>query len=131
MNEMAEDAKQKGFISSDNFMTYIIHEWMHNVHLTYLYKKNGFNEKEVAKYIKKISKIEFNSTEKTIIQEELGEYVHHDGNINAMEVIAEGLNKIICSCLDENKLGINLSIDESVKKMPEKLINILQKILTY
>ena len=129
MNEAAQIAKKNGFNSNDNFLSFTMHEWMHGVHLNYLYKKNNFDEQKVIDEIKKIKEINFSNYEKSIIQEYLGEYVFNNGKINPMEVAAEGLNKIICSCLSKDKVLIASSIDESAHNLQTELIAIIKKAI--
>ena len=131
INEAARIAKKNEFISNDNFLAFVMHEWMHSIHLNYLYKKNGFNERRVIEEIKKIKQIDFNDTEKSILREQLGKYVYNKGKINPIEVLAEGLNKIICSCLDKDRISISSSLDESIYNTQTNLVQIIKKILQF
>ena len=129
IEEMVRKAKRNNFISNDNFLGFTMHEWMHIVHLNYLYKKNNFNEQHFANEIKRIKKIYLNNREKSIIRECLGEYAYNGGNTNQMEVVAEGLNKIICSCLNDNEVGISSNPEDVINSLPKELILILMKII--
>jgi len=126
---MAENAKRSNFISSDNFLSYVMHEWMHSVHLNNLLIKNKCNEDDFLKNVKKIKQIEITDSEKEMIQELLGDYVYNQGRINPLEVSAEGLNKIVCSCLSKDKIAITRSIDEAVEELPMEFLQMLNKIL--
>ncbi len=129
MNEMVEIAARDGFISNDNFLAFIMHEWAHCVHLNNLYEKNNFNEQKVAEQIRKLKQIELSDKEKVIIREFLGEYVYNDGDIRPMEVVAEGLNKIVCSCLNRQRVAISDSIDDVVQRMPREFIAVMKKFI--
>lgn len=131
MNEMAQSAKEHGFIASDNFLTFAMHEWAHNIHIEYLYRTNKMDEKKVLEYIKKLKEMDFSRSEKALIHEYLGDYIYNNGKINPFEVTAESLNKIICTCLNNNKIQINQNIDTSVQEMPKELIEILIEILNF
>lgn len=129
MNDMTECAKEQGIISTSNFLSYFMHEWAHSLHLSYLYKTLGKNEDEVLEIMRNLKKIELLPHEKEMIEQLLGAYVYNGGKIHGAEVFAEGLNKIICSCLDDRKIMFVQDIDTSADKLPKEFIALLQKIL--
>jgi len=131
MNELAKNANKERIISTDSFLAFVMHEWIHSVHFNYLYSKLNYDEKSVMKYIKHLKEFEFTNEEKELILEYLGSYSFINGHINPVETVSEGLNKVVCSCLDKNQLKINCSIDEAVEKMPPELINLIKKIIEF
>ena len=48
-----------------------------------------------------------------------------------MEVIAKGLTKTVCDCLDEKKIKLTNSPNEILKKYPKEFVSLLYKILTF
>ena len=131
INEMAKTAKSHGYISSDHFLTFTMHEWLHSIHFEYLYKINNYDEKKVLEYINRLKGIEFSSNEKELVHKFLGDYVYNNGEINPIEVLAEGLNMIVCLCLDKNKLAFKSDIDSTITKLPIEFIELLMKILNF
>jgi len=131
INALAEQMKSKKIISTDNFLEPIMHEWMHVAHLNYLYKICGLNEAQVKNIINKLSRIQFGSIEKQMIEEHLGEYVYNGGQINGSEVVAEGLTKLITMCLDKNQIKFTDKFDDSCEKMPKEFIELLRCLIYY
>ncbi len=126
-NTVANYCKRANITSSSNILNSVMHEWMHQVHADYLYSRNLNSKSRVLSNIKKIKKVQFTPFEKEIIRKYLGEYVYNKGNINPMEVVAEGLNYLVCNCLDRNEFKIISSIDDQIDKAPKKLIEIIEK----
>jgi len=130
MNEIAQNMKKDNFISSDNFLTLVMHEWAHSLHFNYLYSKLD-TEEEVKKYLKNLNQIDLTKEEKEIIAQYLGNYVYNNGKIKPTEVMAEGINKIVCSTLSENELAFKCGIKEALDNTPRGLLRVMKKILNF
>lgn len=131
MNEIAQDMKKNNFISSDNFMTLVLHEWAHSLHFNFLYSKFDNDENKVREYLKQLKQMEFTSREQEIIAQYLGSYVYNGGKIKAVEVVAESINKIICSTLDEKEVKIKCGTKEALDNTPNELKKLMKKILDF
>jgi len=131
VNALTDFSKAENIISSGNFLSFTMHEWMHAAHLRYLYQNIVKNEEEMGNFIKTIKKMDFTPTEKALIQEFLGDYVYNNGKINPMEVIAEGLTRTICDCLSENKLKLTNSPNKILNNYPREFVSLLKKILAF
>ena len=93
--------------------------------------KYSNNEQFVREYIKCLKKIELTKVERQIVKEFLGNYTYNNGAIDPMEVIAEGLNKIVCATFSKSKFQIVSTPKEVIDTLPKELIKMLEKILLF
>lgn len=123
--------------SSSHFLSEVIHEWSHNIHLDLIYKKFGYNGKcPFAKSLYPVSKekiyndIFINNNEQNIqneIYNTLGAYAQQSNS--KKEIFAECLAQIITNSIDCNSLKILKNPLDNLTRMPKTIRTFLEKEL--
>lgn len=143
INEITEYQYRNKKTSSSHFLSPFIHEWLHSLHLDYIYNKFGYGGD--CDYLKKIypKKMSFingfellkkletktlTTEENNIIFDILGEYSTKPQN-QYLEICSETFTKFICDSLNGTKLVKNPF--ELLKKTPVEFQNILYKICQF
>lgn len=126
--------------SSPHFLAPFIHEWVHSLHLDYIYSKYGYggtckfmHQQYPTKYskvngfdiIKNLADKQLTEKENEIIFEELGEYSTRPVN-QYFEIFSEAVTKYICESLSGVKL-IKNPID-LFKNSSKEFQNIFKKV---
>ena len=124
-----------------SFLAPFLHEWLHSLHLHYIYSKLGYggeceylNEvyslknatKTGVDYLKETSHKNLTAKENEIIYDVLGEYSTRPVN-QYLEIFSETLTKFICACLKDCKLSYN-PLDK-IKETHTDFKKILAKII--
>lgn len=143
--EHLDSYTEKGFKnnirSSSHYLSTIIHEFMHNVYLNYIYMKYGYEgscaytkqkyyskEKQNNTYdiLRDLQTRSFTDRENQIIENTIGKYA--TGKLNQYhEVFAETFTKLICDSLSKKGVPEKNPIDLLKHLNPEFLI-ILNKV---
>lgn len=143
MDDKAERMHSLKNSSSSHFLHLFIHEWLHSIHLDYIYQKFGYGGE--CEYLKKnyplncspitgiqlLKELEtktLSKEENEIVFDNLGSYATEPIN-QYLEVFSEAFSKFICSSLKDGKL-VKDPMDEMRQSHPE-FQKILNKIIQF
>lgn len=141
LNAKLDESYEKNERSSSHYLSPIIHEFMHNVYLNYIYAKYGYEGE--CKYTKekfsfkdkqnigltilhKLQLQTFNEKENNIIKNTIGKYATEKPN-QYHEVFAETFTKLICDSLSNNGNPEKNPLD-LLKNLNPNFIEILSKV---
>lgn len=143
INERVEKMHSSNTMSTSHFLYSFIHEWLHSIHLDYIYQKYGYggeceylkeiyplkdSPKTGVELLKELETKTLSKEENEIIFDNLGLYA--TGTINQyLEIFSEAFTKFICASLKNEKL-IKDPLEELKKTSPE-FQKILKKVINF
>ena len=132
MDEVIEYYHNNNLISSNHFLSFYLHEWLHNIHADLIYKKFGYEgesllgkklySKENSCGISKLQEFmnfKFSDSEKSFLEENYGKY----STFNPFEAFSEIITQDICESLGRDLLP-KRPLFEDIKFLPNNISQI-------
>ena len=131
LNILAEKDYQFQRASSNNFLSSMMHEWFHNIHLNLIFYKRGYEsncaygqevyknikipKKEGLKRINFLIHDEITNSEKKQIEKSLGQYAYK----TRMELFSESMVKLMTDVIAPDTMSLKQNPLDNLKKMPK------------
>lgn len=137
----SEQLYHKKISSCSHFLAPFLHEWLHSLHLHYIYSKLGYGgdckylneiyplktpQRSGVVFLREIISKKLTEKENEIVFDTLGEYSTRPFN-QYLEIFTETFTKYICMCLKDCKLVQNPF--EKIKETSPEFQKILTKVI--
>lgn len=140
VDKITQDLFESKKTSTDHFLSPFIHEWLHCLHLNYLYEKYGYPGN--CEYMKSLYPLKdkkhnaFDLFEKTlspdenqIVTKNLGSYSAKPQN-QYMEVFSETFTKLICDSLSKDCTHLDKNPAKLLENTSDEFQNIVSKVIS-
>lgn len=145
IDSITEKLYQAKRTSSSHFLAPYLHEWLHSLHLDYIYTKHGYGgtchalndmypkkNTQISGYdlVEKAENVVLSSKENEVVYDILGEYSTKEQN-QYLEIFAETFAKFICDSLSKDCASFIKDPIDLIKKTPKEFQEILKKVLNF